>query len=520
MEKLKEKYEIINVIGKGPYSTVYKIRDKKTNTNYALKIIYKDDCVSGFEEEKINNLKKIKGPNFVKFIDFYCDDHCYYLILELMDGDLEEMFREKYRNGMPSNLIKKIFSQLNSALKIMFDKKLCHGDLKPYNIFFSYKNKEKSDFIIKLCDFGFRTFLNYSEKCVTNCGRKYFIAPEVKGRECLNKKSDLYSLGIILYLLKTGNYIFEGKRPIEIFRNKQKNIIKKETDDPILNDLIKKLVVVDPDQRLDWMDYFNHPFFNDKNLISLGKYKYEEKIIGKGGFGRVFKGIDENNNPIAIKQIDLVDDEKKETIDEIKNEINIMKIMQKDNKYSIKYIDDIEKDCYYYIIMELCDITLSKKIKEENGLKINIIQIILRQLNKTLKKLIERKIVHKDIKPDNILIKYKDGNKNIFDIKLTDYGLSKYLSKKYDSEKAGDKIYIAPESEINKLNNKSDLWSIGIMMYQMYFNQLPFENNKLNIKKSGIFEFDDLISKLLIEDYHKRIEWKDYYEHNFFYEMY
>ena len=199
-----------------------------------------------------------------------------------------------------------------------------------------------------------------------------------------------------------------------------------------------------------------------------------------------------------------------------------MKIMQKDNKYSVKFIDSIEKSCYYYIIMEYCDITLSKKIKEENGLKINIIQIILRQLNKTLKKLIERNIVHKDIKPDNILIKYKDGNKNKFDIKLIDYGLSKELSKKiYDSEIAGDKNYIAPESKINKkLNKKSDLWSIGIMTYQMYFNQFPFENNKLNIKKSGIFEFDDLISKLLEIDYHKRIEWKDYYEHNFFYEMY
>jgi serine/threonine protein kinase len=438
-----------------------------------------------------------------------------------MDGNLQDMLLEKkYCNGMPSNLIKKIFSQLNSALKIMFDKKLCHGNLKPQNIFFSYKNEKKSDFIIKLCDFGFRTFLNDSKTMKTNCGTQDFMAPEVKEYEYLNEKSDLYSLGIILYKLKTGNYIFEGKNTFEIFKNKQKNVMKKETDDPILNDLIKKLVVDDPDQRLNWDEYFNHPFFNDKNLISLGKYKYEEKIIGKGGFGRVFKGIDENNNPIAIKQIDLVDDEKKETIKEIKNEINIMKIMQKDNKYSIKYIDDIEKDCYYYIIMELCDITLSKKIKEENGLKINIIQIILRQLNKTLKKLIERNIVHKDIKPDNILIKYKDGNKNIFDIKLTDYGLSKYLSKKYDSEKAGDKFYIAPESKNNKLNNKSDLWSIGIMMYQMYFNEFPFENNKLNIKKSGIFEFDDLISKLLVIDHHKRIEWKDYYEHNFFYEMY
>ena len=90
---------------------------------------------------------------------------------------------------------------------------------------------------------------------------------------------------------------------------------------------------------------FKHPFFNnnkkiikinDKNLVPLGKYKYEEKIIGKGGFGRVFKGIDENNNLIAIKQIDLEEDNKKESINLIKNEINIMKIMEKNNKYSVK----------------------------------------------------------------------------------------------------------------------------------------------------------------------------------------
>ena len=142
------------------------------------------------------------------------------------------------------------------------------------------------------------------------------------------------------------------------------------------------------------------------------------------------------------------------------------------------------------------------------------------QLNKNLKKLNERDLIHKDIKPDNILIKYKNGNKNKFDTKLIDYGLSKELSKKYDYEIAGDKNYRAPESKINKINIKSDLWSIGIMMYQMYFNQFPFENNKLYIKKSGNIEFDDLISKLIVIDYHKRIEWKDYYEHDFFYEMY
>jgi serine/threonine protein kinase len=155
---------------------------------------------------------------------------------------------------------------------------------------------------------------------------------------------------------KTGEYIFEGKYLNEYLVNKDKNKIKKDTDDPILNDLIRKLVVKNPKERINWENYFNHPFFkvnddekeikiNDNNLITLGKYKYEEKIIGKGGFGRVFKGLDEKNNPIAIKQIDLEDDNRQETINLIKNEINIMKTMQKNNEYSVKCLDSIEKNC-------------------------------------------------------------------------------------------------------------------------------------------------------------------------------
>jgi serine/threonine protein kinase len=353
------------------------------------------------------------------------------------------------------------------------------------------------------------------------------MAPEVE-EHLYSNKCDLYSLGIILYYLKTGEYIFEGKYWNESKVNKYNNKIKKDTDDPILNDLIRKLVVINPEERINWENYFNHPFFkvnddekeikiNDNNLITLGKYKYEEKIIGKGGFGRVFKGIDENNNPIAIKQIDLEDDNRQETINLIKNEINIMKTMQKNNEYSVKCLDSIEKNCYYYIIMEYCDTTLAKKIKEEKGLKLNTIQMILRQLNINLKKLNdELNIIHKDIKPENILIKYKDEKNNLFDIKLNDYGLSKELSKTYSSEKRGDPRYMAPEGRIYKLNKKSDLWSIGILIYQMYFNELPYLNGELCIKKSGNSEFDDLISKLIVIDHHKRIDWKNYFEHNFF----
>ena len=93
-----------------------------------------------------------------------------------MDGDLEYLLQSKYKNGMSSKMIRKIFFQLNSALKIMIDKGKCHRDLKPSNILYSYTNKEKTDFIIKICDFGLTTDLgNATQFDKTNAAVLLFL---------------------------------------------------------------------------------------------------------------------------------------------------------------------------------------------------------------------------------------------------------------------------------------------------------------------------------------------------------
>ena len=167
----------------------------------------------------------------------------------------------------------------------------CHRDLKPSNILISYINDEKTDFIIKLGDFGLITDLDQTEYA-SNVGSKLFKAPEVEIDKYSNK-CDLYSIGIILYLLKTGEYIFDGKREIEILINKKKNKIKKDIiNDKLLNKLIKKLVVNDPHKRMEWNDYFNDPFFkvNDENI----EYNDECKIKYLIYIDKLLK--DENNN--------------------------------------------------------------------------------------------------------------------------------------------------------------------------------------------------------------------------------
>ena len=255
-------------LGSGTYGKIYKIINKNDKKEYVLKRLKKIDTKNpkkGETEEehfKIERdfLKNIKGTNIIKMFDYDEDEQYYYFVLEKMEGDLQQML-EKYKDGMPSNIIKKIFSQINSGLKIMIANKMCHRDLKPSNILYSYTNKEKTDFIIKICDFGLTTELGNTTKGKTEgAGTPIFKAPEVETGE-YNNKCDLYSIGIILYMLKTREYIFEGKTLREMYKNQEKNKFKKETDDKLLNDLIKKLVVYELKDRINWDDYFNHPFF-------------------------------------------------------------------------------------------------------------------------------------------------------------------------------------------------------------------------------------------------------------------
>ena len=151
-------------------------------------------------------------------------------------------------------------------------------------------------------------------------------------------------------------------------------------------------------------------------------------------------------------------------------------------------------------------------------------------LNKPFKYMINNNLIHRDIKPENIMIKYIDNSKTKFIPKLTDFGVSRYLEEGIASTYVGSPLYKAPEIQFgSNYTNVSDLFSIGIMMYVLYFNEYPFEIVKT--QGGGIKEIlykdkklkdcedkllDDLLNKLLILDPEKRITWKEYFYHPFF----
>ena len=260
-------------------------------------------------------------------------------------------------------------------------------------------------------------------------------------------------------------------------------------------------------------------------FLKNGKY-LKLDLINEGGSCNIFKGKDlDTDEIVCIKQ------QKKEKInkDQAMKEINILKNISEKINYSCKFKDYFETKKYIYTILSYYDDNLNNYFeKNKKNFPPNLIKKIFKELNLVFKELLDNRIVHRNIMPSNILIKYSNEEKTNFDSILTDYGISKeYCKDGKISGCIGNFNYMAPEvlnSKNNKLyKNNCDLFSIGVTMYFLFFGKLPFNRKyigvvqpKVDIKIDENKQFEDLLIKLLKENPDERITWKEYFEHPFF----
>ena len=257
------KYKMIRVINSGVYGTLFEVKNLNEKS-YALKLMNKNLSIQYQREIAVMKNKNIKSKYIIELKDNFYDklNKGYCIVMDLYDGDLRKILNQNKPNGLPLNMIKKIFSQLNEALKVMINNGYTHRDLKPENILIKYTDKNKNDFDIILTDFGLstdevHTTINYHSLA----GTPIYMAPEVEKFD-YNKQCDLWSLGVILYELYTNNYIFYSKVPKEQNNNRYEGKIV-ETDNEMINKLIRKLIQVDIDKRIKWDEYFNDDFFKN-----------------------------------------------------------------------------------------------------------------------------------------------------------------------------------------------------------------------------------------------------------------
>lgn len=209
-------YEILSTRASGSFGTVKVGKYIITGKQVAIKIVYKDrldkQAVSYLESE-ISCLKLIKHTNVIKLYDLYESPTKLYLVMELGDGDLYQHIMDHYKLlGMPEDSVKYYFGQITSAIIYCHDIKIVHRDLKPQNIIIF-----KSLNVVKLADFGFSKQYKTGEYLKTTCGSMPYTAPEILMGELYDPKvSDVWSLGVILFIMLTGQVPFDHVNQSEV----------------------------------------------------------------------------------------------------------------------------------------------------------------------------------------------------------------------------------------------------------------------------------------------------------------
>ena len=267
---LEEEYQILRPLAEGGYGQVYLVKHLKIQKERAMKVIpIKSKNADEKTDEEIELLKNLDHPNIVKLFEYFCDDEKYYLITEYCDGgDLFNLIRNKrvFSESSAAYIMYQIFRAL---IYCHYTHHLIHRDIKPENIVVYRQNKAGEDlYDVKLIDFGISKIFNKLEKNNDSKirGSLNYIAPEVLQNN-FNEKCDIWSCGVILYILVIGTYPFNGKDKDDILNKIQhgsytfpSEFTKKASAE--IRNLIHQCLKVNPDERISAKDALNHPFFN------------------------------------------------------------------------------------------------------------------------------------------------------------------------------------------------------------------------------------------------------------------
>ena len=213
---LGNRYEIIEKIGNGGMATVYKATDKVLKRYVAVKILRDEfttdeEFIKRFEVEA-QSAARLTHPNIVSIYDVGVDGNLYYIVMELIQGKtLKEIIVEE-RGPLPWKWSVNVAIQIASALEMAHRNNIIHRDIKPHNIIIT------EDGVAKVTDFGIAKAVSNSTITAfgTTIGSVHYFSPEHARGGFTDAKSDLYSLGVVMYEMLTGRVPFDADTPVSV----------------------------------------------------------------------------------------------------------------------------------------------------------------------------------------------------------------------------------------------------------------------------------------------------------------
>jgi len=275
-----DEYILGDELGRGTYAIVKKAKHKETGKVYAIKMVKKATTNTHLNRE-IAIMKKVNHPHIVHCYDIFDDSKFLYLVLEFITGgDLFEKIQEQeiFSEKDASHITRQILEAINYLHK----EGIVHRDIKIDNILCA----EGKNLHVYIADFGLSRFFNDNEQLETRVGSLCYTAPEIYEEVGYNKACDMWSIGVVTFILLTGGFPFYDKnqsKTVEKIVNVDYEWDESEDVSPEGKAFIAGLLTKDPQKRFTAEQALNHPWIKNYERVSKlhreGSYK---KLIERG----------------------------------------------------------------------------------------------------------------------------------------------------------------------------------------------------------------------------------------------
>ena len=328
-QKINDRYEIVKSIGEGGMANVYLANDQILDRKVAIKVLRGDlssdeKFIRRFQREALS-VSNLSHPNIVEVYDVGDDNGQYFIVMEYIEGkNLKDLIKK--RGKLTVSEVVDIMSQISDGLSVAHDSYIIHRDIKPQNIMILENG------LVKITDFGIAMAMNATQLTQTNSvmGSVHYLPPEQASGKGSTLKSDIYSMGILMYELLTGVLPYRGDNAVEIALKHLKEplpSIREELDDlpQSVENIILKSTAKNPKNRYNDARamYEDLKTCLDESRVNEEKWEYQFAELdndNKKFTKQVEKAIsveeeEEDNGDVVVKQV---------TEEEVKKENKIL----------------------------------------------------------------------------------------------------------------------------------------------------------------------------------------------------
>jgi serine/threonine protein kinase len=486
---IRDTYRIYDEIGQGSVATVYLAKDLERNRMVALKIIHpelaKESPFARRFQREAKLLTKLDSPHIIRVLDYGSYEGVDFIALEYMEGRTLSAILEE-EGALEVEWALSLARQVAQGLAHADQAGVVHRDIRPANIMVAPSG------LAKIMDLGLARGADLSRLTATGVlGSPHYLSPEqAEGKE-VDIRSDIYSLGVTLFEMLTGQRPYEADSTVDIvLKHLQEPVLSlREFNEEIpgeVDELVKRCLAKAPEERFQTPGELieaidgalrgsegKTPPGMEAALVgqTLGQYRLVDRI-GRGGMATVYKAYQPSlDRYVAVKVLPTYLAHDPDFATRFRREA---RAIAKLNHPRILPVHDFGQEGELsYIVMRYVEGGTLKKILGQPLALDRVVDIIV-QVGDALDYAHQQGIIHRDVKPANVLL---DRGKWAL---LSDFGLAKMAAASVQLTKTGVGLgtpaYMSPEQAQGKpVDAQSDIYSLGIMLFEMLTGQVPFD---------------------------------------------